>query len=96
MGLIAVEPMFRNSEKQGVIIHKNVIEVLPKKTANRRFKCLCCKKEWVETINSPQIVEEEVANNLKAYYHEPTQTCVEFYKVIEDDLRKEGIILENL
>lgn len=53
--------------KERIVIHNNVVEV-EKKTSNREFKCLCCGKEWTETINSPSILEREVECNLNEYY----------------------------
>lgn len=40
------------------IIHNNVVE-MPKKSANRYFKCLDCGLEWIENISSPMIVTDE-------------------------------------
>lgn len=55
-------------EPEETVIHCNVIEV-GMHMANREFKCLCCGHQWIESINSPQIIErKEVEHNLEAYY----------------------------
>ena len=49
------------------VIHTNVVPA-PKRCSNRQFKCLDCGKEWTENINSPQILEKDVENNLERYF----------------------------
>lgn len=56
-------------EPKETVIHSDVIEVERTHKANMEFKCLCCGKQWTETINSPQIIEsKEIEDNLEAYY----------------------------
>ena len=50
------------------LIHTDVIEVERSHLGNREFKCRCCGKQWTETINSPLVLQDEVANNLDKYY----------------------------
>ena len=67
----AVEINYYRQPKE-TVIHGDVIEV-EKRCLNREFKCLCCGKQWTETINSPQIIEsKEVEDNLEAYYRNIT------------------------
>lgn len=49
-------------------IHSDVEEITEKGNANREFRCRCCGRSWIESINSPQILEEEVSKNLSKYY----------------------------
>lgn len=51
------------------IIHGDVVEIEKTHCANREFKCLCCGRQWIETINSPMVIESaEIENNIEAYY----------------------------
>lgn len=55
-------------EPHETIVHGNVIEV-GKEHSHRMLKCLCCGHEWLETINSPVVIEDkEIENNLSSYY----------------------------
>lgn len=74
MGLTAIEPLWRNSEKKGILIHPDVVEV-PSGRMNRMFKCQLCGREWIETINSPQIIDDNMASYLKENSPEPIVYC---------------------
>lgn len=52
------------------ILHTNVVE-LEKLSSNRRFRCESCGLEWIENINSPQIVSDNDIKDLKY----PVQKC---------------------
>ena len=61
------------------MIHENVIEVGTK--GNRRvLKCMTCGYEWEEHINSPMILDEDVANNLSEYYNGKIVYCSKLKK----------------
>ena len=51
-----------------VIIHNDVVEIEKTHGLNREFRCQCCGVEWIESINSPQILSEDVENNFGEYY----------------------------
>lgn len=56
------------------IIHNDVIEVERTHLGNREFKCRCCGKQWTESLNSAQILPNEVEKNLDKYYRN-YQSC---------------------
>ena len=64
------------SSPHQVVIHKDVVEMEKTHGRNREFRCKCCGLEWIENINSPQILSDEVANNLEKYYgHDELYEC---------------------
>ena len=59
------------------ILHTDVVELKGEEKKNlnsREFKCKCCGRTWTENINSPQIIDDEIANNINEYY-ERIITC---------------------
>ena len=52
------------------ILHNNVIEIHGADPKRKRFKCLRCGLEWVESTNSPQVLTEDVEKNVEKCYHD--------------------------
>ena len=50
------------------ILHKNVVEVGTTGNGSRILKCNDCNQTWVESINNPQVISDDVAENLEDYY----------------------------
>lgn len=49
------------------VIHEDVVEV-GTIGSRRILKCKKCGYEWTEHLNSPMVLDEDVANNLQDYY----------------------------
>ena len=53
------------------IVHADVEEIPYEERnilTNREFRCRHCGKRWVESLNSPIIIDHVVENNLGNYY----------------------------
>ena len=69
------------------ILHTDVVEVVEERRSftietnngpvkypgNKVYQCRHCGEKWVENINGPQILSEEVENNLRDYYPDYTE-----------------------
>lgn len=70
----AIKDIFINN-KRITILHQNVIEIKGVGN-NKRFKCLNCGEKWIQTINSPLIIEDEtILNNPKNYWTTNLTNC---------------------
>ena len=56
------------------LVHTDVTEV-QRTCANREFRCLHCGQQWTESINSPQIISEDVEKNFDEYYPHNVTYC---------------------
>lgn len=73
----AIKGIFINHERIN-ILHQNVTEVKSAE-ANKHFKCLDCGEEWVQTINSPLIVEnEKILSGSKSSWTHNLRACTDF------------------
>ena len=51
------------------ILHTDVMEIENTDHPTvKKFKCACCGRTWLESINSPLIIEDVVAKNIRQYY----------------------------
>lgn len=77
----AIETSYYVTPYQAVL-HKDVVEVESTHMGYHFFRCKCCGHKWKQTLNSPQIIEDEVANNIKEYVTHNVKVidCTEVYK----------------
>ena len=61
------------------IIHNDVEDTGGKIGANRMYRCRCCGHEWVSSINSPLIMDEDVEKHIAEYYPNRID-CTEIFK----------------
>lgn len=57
------------------ILHTDVVETSIDHHLghNKVFKCRHCGSEWVQSINSPQILSEDVEKEIREYYPKFTE-----------------------
>ena len=68
----------RYSENKISILHGNVEEIPSTHGVNKEFHCKDCGCSWIQTINSPQILSEDVEMRFKEYYRDCTiKHCTE-------------------